>query len=73
MIQESRVRRATAPDNSRNGDKEHKDNMFMREISILESLQHPNICQLKEVFREGDNIGSFVLDYDEPHIDPSVG
>ena len=26
--------------------------MFMREISILESLHHPNICELTEVFED---------------------
>jgi serine/threonine/tyrosine protein kinase RAD53 len=32
---------------------------FAREISILEKLQHPNICQLKETFFQDGNI-SFV-------------
>lgn len=35
---------------------------FAREISILEELQHPNICQLKEVFYE-DHTVNLVLEY----------
>ena len=31
-------------------------NAFAREISILEQLQHPNICHMKEVFFESANI-----------------
>lgn len=62
MIQESRIRRNTAQENSRNVDKEQKDTAFIREISILETLDHVNICKLKEVFREGDNI-DLVLEF----------
>lgn len=62
MIQESRIRRVGAQEHSRNTDKEQKDSAFIREISILETLDHVNICQLKEVFREGDNI-DLVLEY----------
>ncbi|KAL4073772.1 kinase-like domain-containing protein [Scleroderma yunnanense] len=62
MIQESRIRRAAAQDNSRQTDKDQKDCAFIREISILETLDHVNICKLKEVFREGDNI-DLVLEY----------
>lgn len=62
MIQESRIRRVAAQEHSRNIDKEQKDSVFIREISILETLDHVNICQLKEVFREGDNI-DLVLEY----------
>lgn len=32
---------------------------FAREISILESLSHPNICQLKETFFQENNISMF--------------
>lgn len=28
---------------------------FAREISIMENLKHPNICELKEVFYQEDN------------------
>jgi serine/threonine/tyrosine protein kinase RAD53 len=55
MIQESKVRRVTATDNKSNTDKE--ETAFMREIAILESLDHPNICKLKEVFRDQGSIG----------------
>lgn len=45
--------------------------IFMREISILEQLHHPNICQLKESFQESANVilvlefidGGDLLDY----------
>lgn len=30
--------------------------MFLREIAILEKLKHPNICLLKEVFTDNNNI-----------------
>lgn len=68
MIQESRIRRVGAQEHSRNTDKEQKDSAFIREISILETLDHVNICQLKEVFREGDNIGKCAL----PRIIPQT-
>lgn len=47
MIQESRHVRAPGeqPNHARKA-------LFAREISILESLKHRNICQLKEVFYE---------------------
>jgi serine/threonine protein kinase len=38
-----------------------KNNAFAREISILETLRHPNICQLKEVFFDKANISAFCL------------
>jgi serine/threonine/tyrosine protein kinase RAD53 len=34
---------------------------FAREISILEKLKHPNICQLKEVFFQDGNISPSLL------------
>ncbi|KAG9316853.1 kinase-like domain-containing protein [Chiua virens] len=53
MIQESKVRRANA-----NGKSDaDKENAFMREIAILEELDHPYICKLKEVFRDRGKIG----------------
>lgn len=55
MIQESKVRRVTVNDNKSDGDK--AESAFMREIAILEDLDHPNICKLKEVFRDHGNIG----------------
>ncbi|KAH0828081.1 kinase-like domain-containing protein [Lanmaoa asiatica] len=55
MIQESKVRRVTANDNK--SDSEKGMSAFMREIAILEDLDHPNICKLKEVFRDHGNIG----------------
>lgn len=61
MIQESRIRRVAVQEHSRNTDQDQKDCAFIREISILETLDHVNICKLKEVFREGDNIGMCTL------------
>lgn len=55
MIQESKVRRVTANETRSDGGK--AENAFMREIAILEELDHPNICKLKEVFRDHGNIG----------------
>ncbi|KAI9571653.1 kinase-like domain-containing protein [Boletus coccyginus] len=69
MIHESKVRRVSANDNKSDGDK--AEHAFMREIAILEDLDHPNICKLKEVFRDHGNIdlvlefvdGGDLLDY----------
>ncbi|KAH7888959.1 kinase-like domain-containing protein [Phlebopus sp. FC_14] len=63
MIQESKIRRQ--PDNkTKDGEKDEKEKetSLVREISILEGLDHPNICKLKEVFRDGDNI-DLVLEF----------
>ncbi|KAG8214139.1 kinase-like domain-containing protein [Butyriboletus roseoflavus] len=70
MIQESKVRRVTANENNRS-DGERAESAFMREIAILEDLDHPNICKLKEVFRDHGKIdlvlefvdGGDLLDY----------
>ena len=48
MIQESRHVRAPGEQ----GHDRSRKALFAREISILESLKHRNICQLKEVFYE---------------------
>ncbi len=37
--------------------------VFAREISILEQLQHPNICHMKEVFFETVTISTGLLHY----------
>ena len=31
-------------------------NHLQKEIQVLERLKHPNVCQLKEAFYEGDSI-----------------
>ncbi|KAJ8518308.1 hypothetical protein ONZ45_g4597 [Pleurotus djamor] len=36
-------------------DSNTKKNAFFREISIMEKLKHPNICELREVFIQKDN------------------
>lgn len=59
MIQETKVRRVTANENKSDGDK--AESAFMREIAILEDLDHPNICKLKEVFRDHGNIGKLAF------------
>ncbi|THH00325.1 hypothetical protein EW145_g7096, partial [Phellinidium pouzarii] len=38
--------------------------MFLREVAILEQLQHPNICALKETFEDESSI-NLVLEYVE--------
>jgi len=55
---------AAAANNNANNNNNNaaRTNAFAREISILEKLKHPNICQLKEVFFQDGNI-SFVLSY----------
>ncbi|KAF8993679.1 kinase-like domain-containing protein [Cyathus striatus] len=51
---------------SRNGTHQRKGNsnntVFAREISIMEKLRHPNICQLKEVFFQANNEINLVLE-----------
>ena len=32
--------------------------MFMREISILRGLNHPNICKLKATYEDSDSIST---------------
>ncbi|KAF8798744.1 Pkinase-domain-containing protein [Phlegmacium glaucopus] len=57
MIQESK--------NVRNhGDQGHtsRNNTFAREISIMEKLKHPNICELVEVFFQANNDINLVLE-----------
>jgi ser/thr/tyr protein kinase RAD53 len=34
-------------------------NPFQREISVMESLRHRNICRMKEVFIEPDTLGAW--------------
>ncbi len=64
MIQANKLRRglSSATINGNGNGKGAKSNdkasNFAREINILERLQHPNICQLKEVFFESYNIST---------------
>ncbi|KAH9859143.1 Pkinase-domain-containing protein [Lenzites betulinus] len=71
MIQANKLRKGLS-NASLNGVQEGDgSNNFAREINILERLQHPNICQLKEVFFERYSInlvlewvpGGDLLDY----------
>lgn len=39
----------------RNGGQTSRNSTFAREISIMEKLEHPNICKLVEVFFQEDN------------------
>jgi len=49
VIQADKVKKSAA--NGNGGDVDpRKATAFAREISILEQLSHPNICQLKETF-----------------------
>lgn len=54
-IHESKDRRVTANDNKSGGDK--AEYAFMREITILEDLDYPNICKLRGMFRDRGNAG----------------
>ncbi|OAX40928.1 kinase-like protein [Rhizopogon vinicolor AM-OR11-026] len=55
IIQDHKVKRATTTANS-------NETAFAREISILEKLHHPNVCQMKEAFFENNSI-NLVLEY----------
>lgn len=71
MIQANKLRRGLSSATLNGAQSNDKANNFAREINILERLQHPNICQLKEVFFESYNInlvlewvpGGDLLDY----------
>lgn len=59
MIQSNKLRAALTHGVTMGGpDRPRPTEQFAREISILERLQHPNICQLKEVFFEEANIST---------------
>ncbi|KAF9461264.1 kinase-like domain-containing protein [Collybia nuda] len=60
IIQESRhVRSAGEPQHPPNTT---RSTAFAREISIMETLDHPNICKLKEVFYQDNNDINLVLE-----------
>ncbi|GLB37085.1 putative forkhead associated domain containing protein [Lyophyllum shimeji] len=60
MIQESRNVRSPGEQQPQT---RPRNELFMREISILEKLKHPNICELKEVFfQENSNDINLVLE-----------
>lgn len=57
MIQVDKLKKSAM--NGGGGDPDAKKAAaFAREISILESLTHPNICQLKETFFQENNISA---------------
>ncbi|PPQ83126.1 hypothetical protein CVT24_002468 [Panaeolus cyanescens] len=53
MIHDSRTLRQSG---------DSKSNIFAREISIMEKLKHPNICELIEVFVQANNDLNLVLE-----------
>ncbi|KAI0646002.1 Pkinase-domain-containing protein [Trametes meyenii] len=71
MIQANKLRKGLSHASLNGEQNDDKSNNFAREINILERLQHPNICQLKEVFFESYSInlvlewvpGGDLLDY----------
>ncbi|KAI0630061.1 kinase-like domain-containing protein [Trametes polyzona] len=62
MIQANKLRRGLSHASLNGEQSEDKSSNFAREINILERLQHPNICQLKEVFFESYSI-NLVLEW----------
>ncbi|KAI0355786.1 Pkinase-domain-containing protein [Trametes cingulata] len=71
MIQANKLRKGLSNATLNGVQTNDKSTNFAREINILERLQHPNICQLKEVFFESYSInlvlewvpGGDLLDY----------
>ncbi|KAI0762162.1 Pkinase-domain-containing protein [Trametes elegans] len=71
MIQANKLRKGLSNASLNGAQTNDKTSSFAREINILERLQHPNICQLKEVFFEAYSInlvlewvpGGDLLDY----------
>ena len=59
MIQANKLRRGLSTASVNGAQSNDKSNNFAREINILEKLQHPNVCQLKEVFYEKYNISAY--------------
>ena len=56
MIHKDKIQRA----NENNGSNNSPTSNLSREISILEKLQHPNICSLKEVFYQDGDISTSI-------------
>lgn len=56
MIQVNKLRAAATHADGGGSSRTNPASAFAREISILEKLQHPNICHMKEVFFEVANI-----------------
>lgn len=61
MIHASHLRRNLNSLSESETKPEDKKGTLAREISILERLQHRNICQLKEVFFEPYSISAFFV------------
>jgi serine/threonine/tyrosine protein kinase RAD53 len=60
MIHKDRLNRPTTDGNGNVS----RTASLSREISILEQLKHPNICQLKEVFYQDGDISTSLLLFD---------
>ena len=43
------------------GEDAHTMNHLQKEIQVLQRLEHPNICKLKEAFYEGDSISECIV------------
>lgn len=57
MIQRDKIKKHNTNQNGNGGDPDDpKKASFLREITILQGLKHPNICQLKETFETDNNI-----------------
>lgn len=55
MIQESRNVRSPGEQRQQSPAPNSRAALFAREITIMEKLKHPNICELKEVFYQEDS------------------
>lgn len=58
MIHEHKLRVSSNGNTS-----ENTPSKFAREIDILQSLKHPNVCGLKEVFFQDGNISPYCMSY----------